>query len=127
MRRFAETRPLHGECGGYMVLGEALEDADGISHPMLGLLPVTTSFAKRKLNLGYRVAHLVNKSIFGDPQTKLVGHEFHYASLISAPPTQDVAFAKCSDAEGNDLSFAGHRLGHVSGTFFHIIARDYAI
>jgi cobyrinic acid a,c-diamide synthase len=26
---FAETRPVHGECGGYMVLGESLEDAAG--------------------------------------------------------------------------------------------------
>ena len=29
LRRFAQTRPVHGECGGYMVLGESLEDADG--------------------------------------------------------------------------------------------------
>ena len=33
---FAETRPVHGECGGYMVLGTALTDADGISHEMAG-------------------------------------------------------------------------------------------
>ncbi|MDB5394728.1 MAG: cobyrinic acid a,c-diamide synthase, partial [Rhodospirillales bacterium] len=26
LRRFAETRPIHGECGGYMVLGTALID-----------------------------------------------------------------------------------------------------
>src|SRR5262249_21256223 len=29
LRRFAETRPVHGECGGYMVLGQSIEDADG--------------------------------------------------------------------------------------------------
>ena len=53
-QRFAETRPVHGECGGFMVLGEALEDADGETHAMLGLLGHATSFAKRKMNLGYR-------------------------------------------------------------------------
>ena len=31
LRAFAETRPVHGECGGYMVLGTALTDADGVS------------------------------------------------------------------------------------------------
>ena len=29
MQRFAATRPVHGECGGFMVLGKTLEDADG--------------------------------------------------------------------------------------------------
>ncbi len=46
VRRFSETRPVHGECGGFMVLGQAIEDADGVSHPMLGLLGHATSFAE---------------------------------------------------------------------------------
>ena len=29
---------VYGECGGYMVLGEGLEDAQGIRHAMVGLL-----------------------------------------------------------------------------------------
>jgi cobyrinic acid a,c-diamide synthase len=45
---------IYGECGGYMTLGEALTDADGITHKMAGLLPLETSFAQRKLHLGYR-------------------------------------------------------------------------
>ena len=45
-RSFAATRPVHGECGGYMVLGESLEDADGVSHRMAGLLGHATSFAQ---------------------------------------------------------------------------------
>mgnify|MGYP002147922935 CR=1 FL=1 len=38
LRAFAETRPVHGECGGYMALGEALIDKDGTPHRMAGLL-----------------------------------------------------------------------------------------
>jgi cobyrinic acid a,c-diamide synthase len=125
IRAFAETRPVHGECGGYMVLGEALEDADGTTHPMLGLLPVTTSFAKRKLNLGYRAAELVADGVLGPRGTKLIGHEFHYASMTSARPTAAQAFAQNADAEGNDLGFAGHHAGRVSGTFFHVIAAQH--
>jgi len=124
MRAFAGTRPVHGECGGYMVLGDSLEDAEGINHAMLGLLPVATSFAKRKLNLGYRVARLQAKSLFGDSDTKLIGHEFHYASLLSPAPAEAQTLAHCTDAEGRDLGPAGHRQGFVSGTFFHAIARD---
>ena len=55
LRQAAEHGQLiYGECGGFMVLGEALIDADGRGYGMAGLLPVTTSFAKRKLHLGYR-------------------------------------------------------------------------
>ena len=50
---------VHGECGGYMVLGEGLEDAQGARHAMAGLLGHATSFAKRKLHLGYRQARLL--------------------------------------------------------------------
>ena len=35
LRAFAETRPVHGECGGYMVLGSGLVDATGERHEMM--------------------------------------------------------------------------------------------
>ena len=37
---------IYGECGGFMVLGETLTDADGAHHKMADLLPVVTSFEK---------------------------------------------------------------------------------
>ena len=58
LRRFAATRPVHGECGGHMVLGAALTDGHGSTHAMTGLLGHTTSFARRALQLGYRRATL---------------------------------------------------------------------
>src|SRR5262249_51200214 len=45
---------IYGECGGYMVLGEALTDEERQTHRMAGLLPLATSFAERRLQLGYR-------------------------------------------------------------------------
>jgi cobyrinic acid a,c-diamide synthase len=89
---------------------------------MLGLLPVRTSFAKRKMTLGYRVARLSADGILGAAGTKLIGHEFHYASVTSALPDETTAFARSADSEGRDLGFSGHRRGTVSGSFFHAIA-----
>jgi cobyrinic acid a,c-diamide synthase len=120
LRHFAETRPVHGECGGYMVLGEGLEDATGQRHAMTGLLGHATSFAKRKLHLGYRSARLLGDTALGRRDTTLRGHEFHYASLTSAG--SDEPFAELADAEGRALGPAGGRRGHVTGTFFHAIA-----
>ena len=120
LRRFAETRPVHGECGGYMVLGESLEDAAGRRHAMTGLLSHATSFARRKLHLGYRTARLLSASVLGGAGAQIRGHEFHYASLTS--PGSDQPFAEIADSEGRAWKTTGGRRGRVTGTFFHAIA-----
>ena len=120
LRRFAETRPVHGECGGYMILGESIEDARGRRHAMTGLLGHSTSFAKRKLHLGYRTARLLADTVLGRRGAVVRGHEFHYASLTSAG--SDEPFADMADGEGRALEQTGGRRGLVTGTFFHAIA-----
>jgi cobyrinic acid a,c-diamide synthase len=121
MTKFAETKPVHGECGGFMVLGEGLVDAEGARHAMLGLLSHATSFAKRKMNLGYRQAKLMAGSALGPAGAEVRGHEFHYAQMIE--PGADEPLAEIADGQGNPLGMSGGRRGHVSGTFFHAIAR----
>lgn len=118
--RFARTRPVHGECGGHMVLGAGLEDAEGERHAMLGLLGHATSFARRRLHLGYREARLLAASPLGPPGAVVRGHEFHYASTTD--PGHDPPLAILSDASGRVLGPAGGRRGYVSGSFFHAIA-----
>jgi cobyrinic acid a,c-diamide synthase len=120
LRRFAQTHPVHGECGGYMVLGSLLTDAEGVAHRMAGLLDVSTSFAKRKLHLGYREARLIESGCLGPAGTRLRGHEFHYASIENQG--SDMALAMVSDAYGSDPAATGSRRGLVSGSFFHVIA-----
>lgn len=121
MRAFATSRPVHGECGGFMVLGRAIEDADGVGHAMLGLLGHETSFAKRKINLGYRQARLRCDCAIGRAGDTVRGHEFHYARVTQAGA--DEALADIADGAGNPLGPSGARRGTVTGTFFHAIAR----
>jgi cobyrinic acid a,c-diamide synthase len=120
LAQFAATRPVHGECGGYMVLGESIEDADGVTHRMAGLLSHATSFAKRKLHLGYREAHLLADGPLGAAGARLRGHEFHYAALID--PGSDAPLAELADGQGQTIGPSGGRRGHVTGAFFHAIA-----
>ena len=121
LAQFAQTRPVHGECGGYMVLGEALEDADGVTHRMAGLLSHATSYAKRKMNLGYRQAVTEVDGLLGKAATVLRGHEFHYSRVTDAG--HDDAFAQIADGQGRPLGASGGRRSLVSGTFFHAIAK----
>jgi cobyrinic acid a,c-diamide synthase len=122
LRRFARTRPVHGECGGFMVLGQSLQDAQGRTHAMTGLLGHATSFAGRKLHLGYRRARLLSDCVLGRGGTTVRGHEFHYATLAAAG--DDEPLAAFFDADGRALGQLGNRRGHVTGTFFHAIAAE---
>jgi cobyrinic acid a,c-diamide synthase len=116
---FAVARPVHGECGGYMALGMGLVDAQGTRHRMTGLLGLETSFAKRRLHLGYRVADLTAPVPGHTQGSRLRGHEFHYASILAQP---DAPLATVRDANGAGVAETGSYRGRVSGTFFHLIA-----
>lgn len=118
---FAETRPVHGECGGYMVLGRGLTDKEGARHEMTGLLSLETSFAKRKMHLGYRKAELQAPMPGFAAGALLRGHEFHYATILAQP---DAPLAIVRDANGADVAETGSRRGNITGTFFHLIAED---
>nr|WP_295464359.1 cobyrinate a,c-diamide synthase [Mesorhizobium sp.] len=121
LARFAETRPVHGECGGYIVLGTTLEDAAGLTHAMTGLLSHRTSYAKRKINLGYRQATLLRDSPIGRAGETVRGHEFHYSKTVDTG--SDAPLADLADGQGKPIGPSGARRGHVTGTFFHAIAK----
>lgn len=122
LRKHAKTKPVHGECGGYMTLGEALIDKDGTRHSMAGLLGLVTSHKKRKLHLGYRRAELTSSMLGYMPGVALRGHEFHYSTIVDQP---DPPLAHVTDADGNPVPEAGSRRDHVTGTFFHLISEEH--
>ena len=123
LHRHAQTRPVHGECGGYMALGAGLIDKDGVRHQMAGLLGLETSYEKRKFNLGYRRAVLSQNMPGFAAGTALRGHEFHYSSILQQP---DPPLAEVADADGNPVAQSGSVRGNVTGTFFHMITEDVA-
>jgi cobyrinic acid a,c-diamide synthase len=118
IRAFAQTRPVHGECGGYMALGAGLIDAAGQRHAMLGLLGLETDFAQRRLHLGYRTATLRAPIPGHAAGSALRGHEFHYARVMAQP---DEPLADIRDASGVATAETGSRRGHVTGSFFHMV------
>lgn len=112
---------IYGECGGYMVLGRALIDAAGTAHEMAGLLPVTTSFAARKLHLGYRRVALAAATPLGLAGATFRGHEFHYASIVAEDDATPLFAA--ADIDGAPLGPVGRVAGRVMGSFIHLIDR----
>ena len=117
----AARATLFGECGGFMVLGESLTDRDGQCIAMAGLLPVRTSFAEPRLQLGYRKLTLREDSFLGSRGSEYRGHEFHYSSQIGAKPATPLFAA--TDAAHKTIPAAGCRQGTIMGAYIHLIDR----
>ena len=81
----AAGRPIYAECGGLMYLADALEDLDGTTHAMVGLLPTTVRMRPRRLSLAYTEVAFTGATPLGDAGAMARGHEFHY-SRIDPPP-----------------------------------------
>lgn len=115
--------PIFGECGGYMVLGDGLVDADGNRHAMAGLLPVETSFAERRLHLGYRQVKLCSSDGVngGLCDGAYRGHEFHYATVAQSGGADPLFHVH--DAAGVDIGVVGMTRGSVAGSFIHLVDR----
>jgi len=79
------SKPVYAECGGLMYLADALEDLDGVEHPMVGVLPTTVRMRPRKLSLGYTEVSFTADTPLGPAGTVARGHEFHYSTLDPVP------------------------------------------
>lgn len=110
--------PIYGECGGYMVLGQAIINQDGDKIPMLGLLDLVTSFAQPKRVLGYRTLHQRNHTLPFWPST-MKGHEFHFTHAMTA---EGEALFDAADKSGQMIGAMGLAKGRITGSYAHIIA-----
>lgn len=113
---------IYGECGGYMVLGRTMIDAHGTAHAMAGLLPLDTSFAARRLHLGYRRVVSIADTKLGRAGDAFRAHEFHYTAILREGPGD--ALFTAADAREKALGVMGLRAGPVFGSFAHLIDRD---
>jgi cobyrinic acid a,c-diamide synthase len=86
VRAFAAAGgPIYAECGGLMYLADALEDLDGATHAMVGLLPTIVRMRPRRLSLGYTEVTFTGAAPLGAAGIVARGHEFHYSSIDPLP------------------------------------------
>ena len=125
LRAFAETRPVHGECGGYMVLGaapdrrrraRARDGRPARRRHQLCQTPHASRLSPRASSP--RTDRSARRA------TSWRGHEFHYATV--SQEGRDPPLAMARDAHSQKPFAAGARRGNVSGSFFHAIASQGA-
>lgn len=79
----AAGRPIYAECGGFMVLTQAITDLDGQQHRMAGLVPGHCRMEPRLRSLGYREVESPTGNFLLPAGQTTRGHEFHWSSWQS--------------------------------------------
>lgn len=116
VRRFAASgRPVYAECGGLMYLAEALVDADGATHPMVGAVPGVSEMRPR-LTLGYREVEALADSPLARRGWPLRGHEFHHSALREPPARPAYRRRGGEETEG----VVGGPAGNVLASYIHV-------
>jgi adenosylcobyric acid synthase len=121
-RAAAAGRTVIGLCGGYQLLGERLDDPDGVESSTrsacgLGVLPVNTTFARAKTTVRVR-ARVLSGGPFGGAAGAVVdGYEVHCGHTIAHGGER--VFAMLERGAAADDGLDGTRQGHVLGTYLH--------
>lgn len=118
-RRHRRGQPIWAECGGFMVLTEALVDRNGRRWPMAGLVPGITRMTERIAGIGYRWATAPQDNLLAAAGQTLRGHEFHYSVWqheLGLAPAWRVRGVR-TNAPETDLGYAR---GSLLASYLHI-------
>jgi adenosylcobyric acid synthase len=133
LRRLAEIGvPIVGVCGGFQMLGLAIEDPYGIenqgepcSRTALGLLPVRTVLRVEKTVL--RVRGSLRRNFFHDDAAPLVpfeGYEIHVGETVYQSGARPFADIKSREKANSVADGAVSESGRVFGTYVHGLFDD---
>lgn len=70
--------PCMAECGGFMYLHEELEDENGISYPMVGVIQGKVKNQKKLVRFGYATLYHNKDNPYLPAGETIQAHEFHY-------------------------------------------------
>jgi len=118
----AAEAPIYAECGGFMVLTEALTDTEGHRWPMAGLLPGFARMSGKLAALGYRHATALRSNLLADPGDSLRGHEFRYSSWVRDADTADETAAwQVRGTRGDTpIDTVGYARGNLLASYLHV-------
>ena len=109
---------IYAECGGLMYLTQAIRDAEGRSHEMVGLFAAESVMRKTGMTLGYRTVELAHSCLLGPAGLSVRGHEFHYSLL---EPKGRLHYAcQLFDAEGRVVGQDGLMVKNTLAMYSHL-------
>jgi cobyrinic acid a,c-diamide synthase len=118
--RIDQGLPVWAECGGLMYLSRALIK-DGVTHDMVGALPVRVEQMTRPQGHGYVQALSDRANPVLPEGTELCGHEFHYSRLRDNG-TKVPTVLKLTRGVGVGGGRDGLQVGQAVATYTHLHA-----
>ena len=115
----AAGMPIYAECGGFMYLCRELEDRQGRRFPMADCFPFTTRMLPRLKALGYREVRLRRRTIIGETDAVIRGHEFHYSEIVEGPGPGETVY-RIADRQGVESAAEGYMLHQTLGSYIHL-------
>ena len=106
--------PTAAECGGFLYLGQTLEDADGTPHPMAGVLPGQGVKTGRLVRFGYATLTAQADSMLFAAGEQFPAHEFHHWDS-----TQNGTALTAAKANGRQWA-CGYANAHLYAGFPHL-------
>jgi len=120
----AHGRPVVGICGGYQMLGRAVNDPDRVestvrSTPALGLLPVITTFIRDKTTVRVRARVTPASPLFAAAAgAEIAAYEIH-AGLTSVESRSPFTIVERGGRSVTAPDGAVNAVGTVVGTYLH--------
>lgn len=115
----AAGMPVYAECGGLMYLTEAIIDAAGQTHPMVGALAGRSVMTPR-LTLGYRTARVGCDTWLWREGETLRGHEFHYSIWEERPTHLPWLYTCLPDAMRPATFQEGAIVSNTLASYIHV-------
>ena len=100
--------PTIAECGGFLYLSAQLEDTDGNSRPMVGVLPGSGSNAGKLVRFGYGTISAEKDTMLLRAGEQAPVHEFHYWDTTAGGT--DMTLTKLSTGAKWDFGYASETL-----------------
>ncbi len=119
IRAFAAAGgPIYAECGGLMLLCEAIRTSDGVRHPMIGVVPGVAVMKDRLDALGYVEVETRVPTLLGRAGLRLRGHQFRYSELagVSGDPDSPYALRR---RRGGEPTLEGYARGSLLASYVH--------
>lgn len=107
--------PTYAECGGLMYLSQSIQDFQGETWEMVGVLP-TQAVMSPRLTLGYRHATALVSGLVVEQGQQVWGHEFHRSTLTQSP-TQSLWH---TESLGQISTSEGWALPNLHASYIHL-------
>jgi cobyrinic acid a,c-diamide synthase len=107
--------PIYAECGGLMLLGRSLVDAQGERHAMADVVPLDSTLGSQRLSIGYRDATAARDTLLLRAGETVRGHEFHWSALEQPPPAARAAYTLDGPSQAE-----GYACGNLLASYVHV-------